>query len=121
MAAALLKPHSNMECWRKGDIPAHFSYGTHPRVPGFLCLAASGWVVLGGEPRYSPDGGAHGYDHRDPAMKALFIASGPAFRSGLTLPTFDNVEVYPLLAQLLGVTPQPSDGQTATLAPALRD
>lgn len=121
VAAALLKPHPNMECWRKSDIPAHFAYGNHPRVPSFLCLAESGWVVLGGEPRYSPDGGAHGYDHRDPEMKAVFIASGPAFRSGLTLPIFDNVEVYPLLAQLLGVTPQPSDGQVETLAPALHD
>tara|TARA_R110002072_G_scaffold242564_22_gene401595 strand:- start:11112 stop:12350 length:1239 start_codon:yes stop_codon:yes gene_type:complete len=121
VAAALLKPHANMECWRKGEIPAEFAYGSHPRIPSFLCLARSGWVVLGGEPRYSPTGGAHGYDHRDPAMKALFIASGPAFKSGLTLPIFDNVEVYSLLAEVLGVTPEPSDGRPETLAPALRD
>ncbi|WP_454599489.1 alkaline phosphatase family protein [Qipengyuania sp. SM2507] len=121
VAAALLKPHDHMECWRKDDIPERFAYGTNPRVPGIFCLAETGWVILAGEPRYSPDGGAHGYDHRDPAMKALFIASGPAFRAGVALPIFDNVAVYPLLAQVLGVTPQPSDGQAQTLAPALRD
>ena len=52
-------------------------------------------------------------------MAALFVANGPAFRHGVTLPTFDNVDVYPLLARLVGVTPQPNDGNLADLAPAL--
>ena len=121
VAAALLRPHPHMQCWRKGDLPERFAYGTHPRVPAIFCLAETGWLILASEPRYSPDGGTHGYDNLDPAMKALFIASGPAFRSGVTLPIFDNVAVYPLLAEVLGVVPQPSDGQAETLAPALRD
>jgi hypothetical protein len=35
------------------------------------------------------------------------------------LPAFDNVDVYPLLAALVGVAPQPNDGHLADLAPAL--
>jgi predicted AlkP superfamily pyrophosphatase or phosphodiesterase len=61
----------------------------------------------------------HGYDNEDPLMAATFIANGPAFRRGVRLPTFDNVDVYPLLARLIGVTPLPNDGQLADLAAAL--
>ena len=38
-----------------------------------------------------------------PEMNALFIASGPDFAHGMTLPDFENVEVYPLLRQLMGL------------------
>jgi predicted AlkP superfamily pyrophosphatase or phosphodiesterase len=54
-----------------------------------------------------------------PDMRAIFIAHGPAFRHGVTLPAFDNVDVYPLLARITGVTPQKNDGDPATLAAAL--
>ena len=43
-------------------------------------------------------------------MKAIFIAHGPAFRSGVVPPELDNVEVYPVLARLLGVKAEKSDG-----------
>jgi hypothetical protein len=52
-------------------------------------------------------------------MAATFIANGPAFRAGTRLKSFDNVDVYPLLAKLVGVTPQPNDGNLADLALAL--
>lgn len=66
------------------------------------------------------DRGAHGYDPDSPAMRAVFIADGPAFGDGVVLPPFDNVDVYPLLARLLGIAPQPNDGDPRTLLPALR-
>ena len=53
-------------------------------------------------------------------MRAVFIADGPAFGDGVVLPPFDNVDVYPLLARLLGIAPQPNDGDPRTLLPALR-
>jgi len=33
----------------------------------------------------------------------LFIANGPAFAGGKTLPPFDNVDVAPLLRDLIGL------------------
>ncbi len=44
-------------------------------------------------------------------MRALFVAHGPAFKRGLRVPEFDNVDVYPLLAHLLDIAPQASDGR----------
>jgi hypothetical protein len=34
-------------------------------------------------------------------------------------PAFDNVDIYPLLARLVGVIPRPSDGNLADLAPSI--
>jgi hypothetical protein len=43
-------------------------------------------------------------------MGAIFVAEGPDFRRGLTVPPFSNVNVYVLLAQLLHVRPALTDG-----------
>jgi predicted AlkP superfamily pyrophosphatase or phosphodiesterase len=119
LAAALLRPHDHMQCWRKADIPARFHYGTNARIPPFLCLAEPGWLIVETLPADFEGHGAHGFDNAAPDMATLFIASGPAFRPGVRLPTFDNVDVYSLLARLVGVTPHPNDGDPAMLLIAL--
>ena len=98
---ALLRPHEHMRCWRKAEIPARFHYGASPRVPPYLCLAEPGWLIEKTTPTKPVDKGNHGYDNDAPAMRALFIAQGPAFRRGVTLATFDNTAVAPLLRDLL--------------------
>lgn len=48
--------------------------------------------------------GMHGYDPaRVPEMKASFFAAGPDIRAGVSVPTFENVDIYPLVAKLLGL------------------
>jgi predicted AlkP superfamily pyrophosphatase or phosphodiesterase len=119
VAQALLKSHPHMQCWRKGEVPARFHYGRHRRVPPFVCLPEVGWEVVSRDRADRPAGGAHGYDPAAPEMAALFIAHGPSIRPGVTLPAFDNVDVYPLLARLLGVRPEPGDGQPSSTTAAL--
>jgi predicted AlkP superfamily pyrophosphatase or phosphodiesterase len=120
---AVLAPHDHMRCWRKSEVPARLHYGTNPRVPPLLCLADDGWLIFTQEfmnrPNRHISSGEHGYDNDDPNMRALFVAHGPAFKRGLTVPEFDNVDVYPLLAHLLGVKPQPNDGDYAVVKPML--
>jgi predicted AlkP superfamily pyrophosphatase or phosphodiesterase len=71
--------------------------------------------------------GAHGFDPaRVPDVKASFFAAGPDIRSGVTLEPFENVNVYPLLAKLLGLDIShlktgPIDGDLRVLAPILKD
>ena len=121
----LLGRHRGLECWRKQDMPARWHYGTHPRIAPIVCQADEGWLI---ERQSKLDsraaeqwtgGGAHGYDPALPSMRAIFIAHGPAFRQGLLLPAFDNVDVYPLLVKLLAVPAAPNDGNAETLAPVL--
>ncbi len=116
LAEALLAPHAHMQCWRKQDIPVRFHYGTNPRILPFLCLAESGWVINPDAPGERFAGGSHGYDNAAPDMAATFIAAGPNIRHASVAPGFSNVEVYPLVARLIGVTPHASDATGATLA-----
>lgn len=122
IAARLLVPHDHYRCWRKADIPAQLHYGANRRAPQILCLADLGWTLgtRAGLGRYPPLFGNHGYDPAEPDMAALFIAHGPAFARGVTLPVFDNVDVYPLLARVLGVKALPGDGHLSEVAAALR-
>lgn len=117
--AALLPGHPHLPCWRKGELPARFHYGRHRRVAPIICLPDVGWQVVARGRRGQPFGGAHGYDPAASEMAAIFIGYGPAFLAGVDLPPFDNVDVYPLLARLLGVTPAANEGSLSDLAPGL--
>jgi len=117
--AKLLARHDHMTCWNKADIPARFHYGTNPRVPDVICAAEVGWLVETRESlakRHFPLRGEHGYDNQDPRMGALFIANGPAFRKGVVVGPFPNVDVYPLMTRLLGLKAEPNDGKLADVA-----
>jgi hypothetical protein len=52
-------------------------------------------------------------------MHGIFIAGGPSFRRGVTLPATENVHVYALLCALLGVTPAQNDGDDRLVRAAL--
>jgi predicted AlkP superfamily pyrophosphatase or phosphodiesterase len=117
---ALLGKHAHYECWRKSEIPARFHYGTNPRIPPIFCLAETGWLINAKPPAERFAEGNHGYDNFAPEMAALFIGHGPAFRPAKLAP-FDNVDVYPLLRDLLKLPVKPDiDGTDAPFRDALR-
>lgn len=120
---ALLGRRDHGECWRKSELPERFDFGAHRRVPAIICMADSGWryrslqlTQYGGVSL-----GAHGFDPAAPEMAAGFVAYGPAFRAGVTLPDFDNVSVYPLLAHVAGVTPEQNQGRLSDFDGALAE
>lgn len=126
--ARMERPHPHMQCWDKTRVPARLAYGHNPRGPQLLCLADVGWRITTADWLASHkrriSRGEHGYDNAAPQMQALFVGHGPAFRDGATMPPFPNVDVYPLMVHLLGLPPQPSDGDYSAvkgmLVPSLR-
>jgi alkaline phosphatase D len=64
----------------------------------------------------------HGFDvRRIPQMKASFFAAGPDIVAGRTVAPFENVNLYPWLAHLLGLTSPKTDGSLNVLAGTLLD
>lgn len=61
--------------------------------------------------------GKHGYDPMlVPEMKATFFAWGPEFKNNFVIDEFSNVNVYPLVAKLLGLkTENKIDGKLKVL------
>ena len=116
--AQLLGRHRHYECWRKQALPARWYYGRHPRVPSIVCQMDEGWAAqpraLAVKRRQMGTRGAHGFDPALPSMRAVFVARGPAFARGRVLRPVDNVDVYPLLARLLGIPPAHHEGRADT-------
>jgi predicted AlkP superfamily pyrophosphatase or phosphodiesterase len=113
------RPH--LQCWPKAKVPRRLHYGKNPRVAPIVCMPQVGWTLTTHDyhPKEGPAKGEHGYDNAAPEMRAIFVAAGPAFRSGVRLETIDNVDLYPLLARLVGVAPGHNDGNPAILRRAL--
>jgi hypothetical protein len=106
--------------YRNEELPAEYHLAGHPRVPDVVAIADDGWAISS-RARMAPatDGdarGSHGYDPRHPSMHGMFVAIGPSFRSRIKVPRFENVHVYALLCRILGVKPEPHDGDPQVTA-----
>lgn len=117
---AKLKKLPHVTAWKKGDVPARLHYGTSARVTPIVAVTDPGWMIAWRHGKPLDLLGEHGYDNENPLMRALFLAHGPDFKGGSTIDDFPNVDVYDLLARLLGVTPAPNDGTLAPFEPVLR-
>jgi predicted AlkP superfamily pyrophosphatase or phosphodiesterase len=113
---ALRDKHPAMKVYKNEDLPARYRLAGHPRYSPVIGIADDGWEITSRE-RLARDknglGGDHGYDPINQSMHGLFIATGPAFREGMTVPRFENVHVYELLCRVLGIRPAPNDGDPA--------
>ncbi len=60
----------------------------------------------------------HGFDPSTEVMHASFYAWGPAFKKNLKIRGFENVHIYPLIADILSLSiTEPIDGRLEVLQP----
>jgi predicted AlkP superfamily pyrophosphatase or phosphodiesterase len=123
----LSSAHPRLSVYRRGETPAHWHHRDHERVPPIIGVADEGWSLVRRasitdafkrNPRRI--GGNHGYDPQVRSMQGLFVAAGPAFKSKVVVPAFENVNIYNVMCQILGVTPAKNDGDPAFARSVLR-
>lgn len=124
---ALSAAHPHLKVYRRAETPGHWHLRDHHRIPLIIGVVDEGWEIL---PRATVERrqtwataasrGMHGYDPRDTSMHGLFVAAGPAFKTGATVPAFANVHVYLALAEALDIPPAPNDGDPAIARSLLR-
>lgn len=123
----LKKASSQFVVYRRKDVPAGLNYNQNPREGDPVVIATGPYAIRAhgppaGKPDQAPIPGMHGYDpHKLPEMKASFFAAGPDIVSGKTVAPFENVNLYPWLVRMLGLTPPKTDGSLDVLAGTLRD
>jgi len=117
---SLLNGTPGLKVWKKDELPAHYHYGTNPRIEEFIIEASRGWGVSFSERNKGYSAGAHGYDPQNSDMHGIFYAKGPAFKTGFAHESFENVNLYPLIAEILGLTAAPSDGNIENVRPMLK-
>jgi predicted AlkP superfamily pyrophosphatase or phosphodiesterase len=122
----LAHPDARFKVYRRKDIPAQLHFDTNPRE-GDPVIVPSGPFTIHARPSSSEvestskHRGGHGFNPRTmPEMKAIFFAGGPDVRSGVQLKPFENVNIYPFIAEILGLKAPEIDGTLDVLIPALK-
>lgn len=113
-------PH--LAVYRRDEVPERFRFRDSPRVTPLVLVADEGWSITSRSrvPSWRAGGGGHGWDNALPSMRAIFVAAGPAFRSGVVVDPFQNIHVYSLLAHILALKPAPNDGTLDSVRTMLR-
>ena len=123
----LKQASSQFVVYRRKEVPAILNYNQNPREGDPVVIATGPYAIRAhGPPAGTTDkppiAGMHGYDPRKlPEMKASFFAAGPDIVVGKTVAPFENVNLYPWLAHMLGLTAPKPDGSLNVLSGTLRD
>jgi predicted AlkP superfamily pyrophosphatase or phosphodiesterase len=99
-------PHGR--AYVRQELPERHHFRDSPRGGDVVVIMDEGWVIatsILNRATIQREWGEHGWDPDSPAMKAIFLIAGPGIRGGLTIPEVENVDVYPLMTELLGLTP----------------
>ncbi|UKT64648.1 ectonucleotide pyrophosphatase/phosphodiesterase [Pedobacter mucosus] len=118
----LKNEEKDYKVYLKTEMPAHFHYNaTDDRMNriGDILLVPEWPKVFSSR---KPGAGYHGFDpEKVKDMHATFFAWGPAFKKQLKIPSFENVNVYPLIANMLGLSYQEKiDGKLEVLKSILK-
>lgn len=110
------------QVFRKSNMPPYLHYSatddTKGRIGDILMIPAWPKVFGSNDKKINP--GWHGYDpYQVKDMHAVFFAWGPAFKKNLKIPSFENVNVFPVITTVLGLTYTDQIDGTNTVAKAI--
>src|SRR5271168_1847290 len=123
----LKKADSRFVVYRRAKVPANLDFNQNPREGDPVIVPTGPYLIRAHAPTEvtsprPPPLGMHGYD---PAtmkdMRAIFYAVGPDIRPDSTVRPFENVNVYPLVAHILGLDPPKVDGSLNVLSGILAE
>jgi hypothetical protein len=111
--AALDGKSDKFKVYRNGQVPAELHFDGNLREGDPVVIPTGPYLIRVNAPPAGtgdamhpagPPAGMHGYDPAHMAdMKAIFFAAGPDIRRGEKVPPFENVNLYPLVARILGL------------------
>jgi len=104
-----LKKAPHIQVWKHDSLPERLHYGTNIRTQDITIAADPGWSVYWSW-KIGRSKATHGYDNDFKDMHAIFYAAGPAFRVEHIQPTFNNVDIYPLIGKIMKLNTPSSDG-----------
>lgn len=116
-----LKAQSVDQPWnvylRDVDMPPRWHFTASYRIAPLFLVPEPGWVIVNSYAEFDPEEddifyprGIHGYDNDNELMRSLFLANGPAFNYNYQVTPFENIEVYGIMTNILGVKPNPNNG-----------
>jgi predicted AlkP superfamily pyrophosphatase or phosphodiesterase len=106
------------------EVPERHHFRATPRGGDVVVIMEEGWLMatsIINRGLIQREWGEHGWDPGLPSMKAIFMLSGPGIPAGVTIPEVENIDVYPLMTELLGLHPATGlDGQSGKIRSLLK-
>ncbi|XP_056378653.1 ectonucleotide pyrophosphatase/phosphodiesterase family member 2 isoform X7 [Hyla sarda] len=110
----------------KQHLPKRLHYANNRRIEDIHLLVDRTWHVAKKQMDvYKKAGkcsfqGDHGYDNKISSMQTVFVGHGPSFKYKNKVPPFENIELYNVMCDLLGLKPAPNNGTHGSLNHLLR-
>uniref|UniRef100_A0A6Q2WUT3 SMB domain-containing protein n=1 Tax=Esox lucius TaxID=8010 RepID=A0A6Q2WUT3_ESOLU len=122
-------PTQHFKPYLKQHLPKRLHYANNRRIEDVHLLMERKWhiarqTVLFSDNRRHPGRcgffGDHGFDNKITSMQTIFLGYGPSFMSRKKVPEFENIELYNVMCDLLGLTPAPNNGTHGSLNDMLK-
>ncbi|XP_054897890.1 ectonucleotide pyrophosphatase/phosphodiesterase family member 2 isoform X3 [Poeciliopsis prolifica] len=107
----------------KQHLPKRLHYANNRRIEDVHLMVEKTWGVVKKVPKVRGTCamlGDHGYDNKINSMQTVFLGYGPRFRFKTKVPPFENIELYNVMCDLLGLKPAPNNGTHGSLNVMLR-
>ncbi|XP_075070102.1 autotaxin isoform X5 [Mixophyes fleayi] len=120
------KPDQHFKPYLKQHLPKRLHYANNRRIEDIHLLVERKWFVArrvsdvirkSGRCSFQGD---HGYDNKINSMQTVFVGYGPTFKHKTKVPPFENIELYNVMCDLLGLKPAPNNGTHGSLNHILR-
>ncbi|XP_029695290.1 autotaxin isoform X3 [Takifugu rubripes] len=117
------KSDQHFKPYLKQHLPKRLHYANNRRIEDIHLLVERKWHIARKVPegkRHCGFSGDHGYDNKITSMQTIFLGYGPAFKFKTKVPAFENIELYNIMCDLLGLKPAPNNGTHGSLNHLLR-
>jgi predicted AlkP superfamily pyrophosphatase or phosphodiesterase len=123
MYTLLKAKEKSFKVYKKAGLPKQLQYGNHYRIGDLVLISDPGHIFRHSDrTRNSQDMkpgshfGVHGYDPTAVSeVRGIFLAQGPQVKKGQKLGLVRNIDVYPFVARILGLTIPKIDGDPKAL------
>lgn len=96
------KDAKNFKCYDSSRTPKKLNFRASDRIGDFVCMANKEWSI-GLSKGHLPKGN-HGWSQFEGMdMHAILYAKGPNFKESFKINTINNIDIYPMIAKILGL------------------
>lgn len=124
---SLKAKEDHFKIYKTKESPYYQANPSNPRIGDLIAVVDHHYYFMGArriallKARGDKTGGQHGFPINNKDIEAIFYANGSHFQSSMTIPSFENIHVYPLICEILGLeVPEEVDGKLEVLAPILK-
>lgn len=116
--------NAHMRVYKKEDIPEEYHWKHNLRIPPIFVDPDVGWVIKTERSKARQGNwtvGDHGWPSKRSKSYSVFFARDPAFRKGIEVSSFNTVDLYPLMCNLLGIEAKPNNGSFKNIRLILKE